>query len=254
MSEDFDTVLRSQYSPGSTTLLYRRQLWLLRLKTTIREKKTVSKKFQVRLNCFLSHLFSFYFYLVFIIIIDMPPKAWRVSWTWWSWPALFNILRSLPKLQVEGKHSHSVGGSGGLYRFPECISWMIQCPQEHLLFCTLCESCTGFLRPPELRSGHRLKKLLSSSESWHAMQRQHPQYLISFRSWKTLTVNAAPARHPSSVSYSKLLSRLCCFIIDCWTDKLRCVSTLISGPPSDRLWLRDFHHGASWWLKPKTDY
>lgn len=108
-------------------------------------KKTVSKKFQVRLNCFLSHLFSFYFYLVFIIIIDMPPKAWRISWTWWSWPAMFNILRSLRKLQVEGKHSHSVGGSGGLYRFPECISWMIQCPQEQLLFCTLCESCTGFL-------------------------------------------------------------------------------------------------------------
>lgn len=44
MSEDFDTVLRSQYSPGSTTLLYRRQLWLLRLKTTIREKKNSVKE------------------------------------------------------------------------------------------------------------------------------------------------------------------------------------------------------------------
>lgn len=43
MSEDFDTVLRSQYSPGSTTLLYRRQLWLLRLKTTIGEKNSVKE-------------------------------------------------------------------------------------------------------------------------------------------------------------------------------------------------------------------
>lgn len=43
MSEDFDTVLRSQYSPGSTTLLYRRQLRLLRLKTTIGEKNSVKE-------------------------------------------------------------------------------------------------------------------------------------------------------------------------------------------------------------------
>lgn len=129
---------------------------------------------------------------------------------------------------------------------------MIQCPQEHLLFCTLCESRTGFLRPPELRSGHRLKNLLSSSRvlSCNAKTTSTASHFLPVLE----DCNAATARHPSSVSYSKLLSRLCCFIIDCWTDKLRCVSTLISGPPSDRLWLRDFHHRASWWLKPKTDY
>lgn len=159
-------------------LLYRRQLWPLRLETTIEVgKKAVSMKFQVRLNCFVSHFSEdihtwaylvlsssfFFFFLIFyhelmfvslclVGVMNLMILTFKVE----------------PSVVIAGRRQDSRWrcGSGGFYRFSECISWMIQCAKEHLLLCTLRESCAGFLHSP--------KNLFNSSKSSTVPQRKHP--------------------------------------------------------------------------------
>lgn len=100
---------------------------------------------------------------------------------------------------------------------------MIQCTQEHLLLCILYESC------PVLPL-HPLKNLPNSSKSSHAMAKKALIHSSSSSSpgpgrSGRLPLQPNDTRRPKA-GFSKLLSRLCCSIVDYRADKLRCASHL----------------------------